>query len=143
MARMSTGLIFGVAAAIGAGVIYYSYKNSRSRGEKTVKPIDNLDMKEIDGILAFPDVVGWFKQLQLNPKNDTPFIALADKVENVIGPYFKSETKFCYPSSQNDDFRSKDKKRLLLGVYNEATDEITHALIIEADAFDDLSLIHI
>ncbi len=141
MARMSTILIVGaVTVAVGAGVVYYSYKKGLFKKKKTVKPICNMSTKKIEGALAFTDVVGWFKSLSLNRQKDMPFIALADQIENEIGSYFKSDNVIVYPPLPEDVFEEQNKKRLLLGVYDEETDEVSKALMIIADAFDEKTL---
>ena len=120
MARMSTILILGaVTVAVGAGVVYYGYKKGLFKKKKTVKPICNLNIKKVEGTLAFTDVVGWFKSLSLNPQKDTPFVALADQLENMVGSYFKSDNVIVYPPLPDDVFKEQNKKRLLLGVYDE------------------------
>lgn len=138
---MSTILIIGaVTVAVGAGVVYYSYKKGLFKKKKVVKPICNLKVKDVQGTLSFPNVVGWFKSLHLDPQKNTPFVALADQLENMIGSYFKSDNVFVYPPLPDDVFKDQSKKRLLLGVYNEETDEVSNAMLIVADAFDEKTL---
>ena len=92
MARMSTLLIVGaVTVAVGAGVVYYGYKKGVFKKKpKNVKQISNLEVKKINGTLSFMDVVGWFKKLSLDPQKDTPFVALADKFEEMNNRYIAS-----------------------------------------------------
>ena len=92
MARMSTLLIVGaVTVAVGAGVVYYGYKKGVFKKKpKSVKQISNLEIKKINGTLSFMDVVGWFKKLSLDSQKDTPFVALADKFEEMFTTYFLS-----------------------------------------------------
>lgn len=99
MARMSTLLIVGaVTVAVGAGVVYYGYKKGVFKKKpKNVKQISNLEIKKINGTLSFMDVVGWFKKLSLDSQKDTPFVALADKFEEMFTTYFKTGNyKFFY-----------------------------------------------
>lgn len=141
MTRMSTIVILGaVTVTVAAGVVYYGYKKGLFKKKKTVKPICNLNIKKVEGTLAFTDVVGWFKSLSLNPQKDTPFVALADQFENMIGSYFKSDNVIVYPPLPDDVFKEQNKKRLLLGVYNEEADELNKALLIIADDFDEKTL---
>ena len=141
MARMSTILILGaITVAVGAGVVYYGYKKGLFKKKKTVKPICNLNIKKVEGTLAFTDVVGWFKSLSLNPQKDTPFVALADQIENMVGSYFKSDNVIVYPPLPDDVFKEQNKKRLLLGVYDEEVGEVKNAQMIIVDAFDEKTL---
>ena len=142
MARMSTLLIVGaVTVAVGAGVVYYGYKKGIFKKKpKNVKQISNLEVKKINGTLSFMDVVGWFKKLSLDPQKDTPFVALADKFEEMFTTYFKTENMIVYPPLPGDTFNGPDNKRLLLGVYDEKANEINKALLIIADAFDEKTL---
>ena len=77
--------------------------------------------KVINGVLNFvKNVVGWFKKLNLNPNTQTPFIANANKPE-------LKEMLNNAPVKNVGIFE---------GVYNEETDEIEHAQLLEADAVD-------
>lgn len=142
MARMSTILIMGaVTVAVGAGVVCYSYKKGLfKKRTKSIKPMSNLSIKQIEGTLSFGDVVGWFKTLSLDKEKDTPFIALADKLEDMITSYFKSDNIIVYPPLPDGIFEDQDKKRLLLGVYDEKNDEVSNALLLVADSFDSKTL---
>lgn len=142
MARMSTLLIVGAATvAVGAGVVFYGYKKGFfKKKSKSVKQIHNLEIKKIEGTLSFSDVVGWFKKLSLDSQKDTPFVALADKFEEMFTSYFKTENMMVYPPLPNGTFNGPNNKRLLLGVYDEETDEITKSLLIISDAFDEKTL---
>ena len=81
--------------------------------------IKNLIRKIVDGILNFTKhVVGWFKSLNLLPGQDVPFVANKEQ--------FKAALKSA-PVKDVGIFK---------GVYNEVTDEITHAEYIEADSLD-------
>lgn len=133
---MSTILIMvAVTVAVVAGVVYYSYNKGLFK-KKCTKPMLNLSIKQIEGTLSFGDVVGWFKALSLDKEKDTPFIALADKFEDMITSYFKSDNNIVYPPLPNGILEDKDKKRLLLGVYDEKAEEVSNALLLVADSFD-------
>ena len=139
---MSTLLVFGaLAAAAGAGAVYYGFKKGIFKKKpKTVKQLGNLEIKKIERTLSFADVVSWFKKLSLDPHKDTPFVALADKFEEIFSSYFKTENTIVYPQLPDDTLKESNNKRLLLGVYDEKSDEITKALLVIADAFDEKTL---
>lgn len=139
---MSLFLVVGAATvAVGAGVVFLVYKKGVFKKKpKNVKQICNLEIKKIEGTLSFMDVVGWFKKLSLNSQKDTPFVALADKFEEMFTTYFKTENLMVYPPLPGDTFNGPNHKRLLLGVYDEEAGEINKALLIIADAFDEKTL---
>ncbi len=80
--------------------------------------IANIEEKAIDGQLKFQDVVGWFKQQSLDKGKDTPFVAIPAKFKGLL------------------NFEPKKPEALLLGIYNEQSNSITKALIIECDETD-------
>lgn len=130
-------LIVGVAAlVVCAGVAYIGYKNGilGKKGKKQ-KQLSDIPTKEMDGTLAMTDVVGWFRNLQLDPQTDTPFMADAEKLNNILTS-LSNVSDFIFPPSSIDLQNNKKNKRLILGVYNEKSDEISHALFILADDFD-------
>ncbi len=135
---MSTILIIvAVTVAAVAGVVYYCYtKGLFNKKTKSTKAMSNLSIRQIEGTLSFGDVVGWFKTLHLDKEKDIPFIALADKLEDMITSYFKSDNNIVYPPLPDGILEDKDKKRLLLGVYDEKDDEVSNALLLVADSFD-------
>lgn len=137
MARMSTILIVGAGVVVvGAAAAYYSYKKGLFQKQtKSVKPMSNLSVKQIEGTLSFGDVVGWFKSLSLDKEKDTPFIALADQVKEITS-YFKSDNIIVYPPLPDGILEDQDKKRLLLGVYDEKSQEVSNAMLLVADSFD-------
>ena len=142
MGRMSTIIICGtVGVAVGLGAVYYGYKKGLLKKEsKPIKPISNLKIKQLEGALSFGDVVGWFKMLSLKKEKDIPFIALADKSEEMIASYFKPDNIIVYPPLPDGMLEDPSKKRLLLGVYDEETDEVSNALLLVADSFDEKTL---
>ena len=79
----------------------------------------NLVQRVINGILNFAkEVVGWFKSLNLKLGQDIPFIANKNAFRDALK---KAPVK---------------NVGLFKGVYNEVSDEITHAEYVEADALD-------
>lgn len=81
----------------------------------------NLVTKIIKGIFNFAkEIVGYFKQLFLDPQRHTPFIA------NANDPRFKEMLQKA-PVKNVGIFE---------GVYNEETEQIEHARMIEADELD-------
>lgn len=81
--------------------------------------LKNVISRVVNGILNFAkEVVGWFKSLNLKLGQDIPFIAKKD--------LFKKALKNA-PVKDVGIFE---------GVYNEVSDEITHAEYIEADNLD-------
>jgi hypothetical protein len=92
--------------------------------------IKNLIRKIVDGILNFAKhVVGWFKSLNLIQGQDIPFLANKEQ--------FKETLKKA-PVKHAGIFTTETEKNvgIIQGVYNEVTDEITHAEYIEADGLD-------
>lgn len=88
--------------------------------QRAIQFIKNIIRRVINGILNFVrDIVNKFKSWNLKQNVDIPFIA--DKEQ------FKAKLHSA-PVKNAGIFQ---------GVYNEATDEITHAEIIEADALDE------
>lgn len=130
-------LIVGAAAlAVCAGVAYLGYKNGiLGKKRKKQKLLSDIPTKEMDGTLAMTDVIGWFRNLQLDPQTDTPFMADAEELNDMLTSLSKV-SDFVFPPSSIDLQNKKEKKRLFLGVYNEKSDEISHALFILADDFD-------
>ncbi len=81
--------------------------------------VTNLVKKVIDRVLSFmTDIVGWFKNLLLDPKKDVPFIA---------NPEMFKEKLHNAPIVNVGIFR---------GVYNEETEQIEYAEVVDAKALD-------
>lgn len=132
MNKKSLSLLF-TGAVISFGALCYYLLNMRSvvEDDKPKLPKNNklsfdkcyikeLNMKVVPGTLKFIDVVAWFKGIYGLDKNvDTPFIAKAAEFKDII---FST---------------SVSKNAVLLGVYNEKLDKITHHLCIETDAIDE------
>lgn len=110
-----------IAIVIGFLWQYYNKK-------KSVIYFSAHERKTIAGTLSFGDVVGWFKTIQgLNQDADTPFIADAqqkDCLKEKMHVVLKEEV-------------TPGKKSILLGVYNQAANKITHSCLVEADDLDE------
>lgn len=113
-------IIVVAAILVFAAILFYFFKkNKRSSFPKSLPIIKQVDRRKVNGILVFEDIVGWFKTIDnLDKEVDTPFIADANKFKDVLGP-------------------SSSKIPIVIGVYNEKEDEITHHLLLEADEIDD------
>lgn len=135
---MSYLLTFGIGAVVGAGAMYCACKIGAIKTDKPKKIIEGLSVKVVEGTLSFNDVVGWFKSQNLNPEKNTPFIALFDNFKQMLlGDKLEAKSDFCIPPSSEIGQHEDKKAQLLLGVYNEDTDEISPSLLILADAFDE------
>lgn len=76
--------------------------------------------KVINGILNFmKEVVEYFKNLNLNPKTQIPFVIDT----KILGERIKNAPRV--------------DVGIFKGVYDETTDEITHAMEVSADGLDD------
>ncbi len=64
-------------------------------------------------------IVGWFKSLALNPREDTPFIIDAERMHEMLG---EAPVVDC---------------GIFEAVYNDETQTITHHRLIETDELDD------
>lgn len=96
--------------------------------QRAIQFIKNIIRRVINGILNFVrDIVNKFKSWNLKQNVDIPFIA--DKEQ------FKA--KLHSAPVKNAGIFVEKNAGIFQGVYNEATDEITHAEIIEADALDE------
>lgn len=83
------------------------------------KWIKQVFKKIINGIINFAKhVVQWFRNLRLKYKRDTPFIANASKMQDML-----------------KDAPVKNVG-IFEGVYNEEEDEITYNQYLQADAVD-------
>lgn len=123
-------LLSGIA---GSSILFYClWRKERPTEDKEVSNpekkhiplgsciIKDLNRKEITGMLNFNDVVTWFKNIPgLNQNIDIPFIAKAEDFKEMLGTL---------PSKPFGVF---------IGVYNEASEYITHHLYIEADELDE------
>ncbi|MCR5545456.1 MAG: hypothetical protein K6F30_03165 [Lachnospiraceae bacterium] len=84
------------------------------------RKIKNFFVKVIKRALNFfRDVVNWFKQLDLNPENHTPFVTDAKKLKEMI---HNAPIVDC---------------GIFEGVYNAQTEEIEHYQEISAEGMDE------
>ena len=77
----STGIIIGTLVV--AGIVGYAYIKSSKNKQVSGISIDEVPKEIVDGEVKMDDIVGFFKQMQLNKDNDTPFIAL--DIEETFG----------------------------------------------------------
>jgi len=131
---MSEKILLGVlSAAVLACGAYYIIKNNISKTNNDLK----LDRRSIDGTLSFDDIVSWFKGLNLERENDIPFICFADKFQDLI----KEKFNLNIPESHIETLFESDKKaRLVLGVYNERRNALSHLTLLESDQLDEKTL---
>lgn len=133
---MSEKILLGVLSATVLAIgMNYIIKNNISKTNNDLK----LDRKSIDGILSFEDIVSWFKGLNLERGKDIPFICLADKFQDLIKEKFNLNIE--KPESHIDTLSVSDKKaRLVLGVYNEKHNALSHLTLLESDQLDEKTL---
>lgn len=83
-----------------------------------------IDVHTVEGPLHFPDCIGWFKNVNLNPETDTPFMMRDAKLKEMLAGIELSEpiAKPC---------------AVMLAVYNKQTDEVSFAQIIQCDQLDE------
>lgn len=119
-----SNIILGVLAAGAAGICAaYLYKRNgtfqKLKFPETVPTVNITNKKKVDGSASFEDMVSWFKSIpNLDKSKHTPFIADAVKFADL----------FHYIPTGN--------KALLLGIYEDSSDQIINHLLIEMDAFD-------
>lgn len=131
MSKLSKALLLSGIAGSGI-LLYYLWQKGYPTEDKEVSNpekkhipfgncmIKDLNRKEISGTLNFNDVVSWFKNIpDLNQNVDIPFIAKAEDFKEMLGTL---------PSKPFGVF---------IGVYNEASESITHHLYIDADELDE------
>ena len=115
---MKTVIIIGCVALVGcAGYLYYR------KNKKNLIPIET---KTVDGILNFSDVLGYFKSKNLIQGKDIPFIA-----QNDISGAFSKKTHNPFPEPK------EGYKTIVLGVYNEKADTISHCQVLYVKELDD------
>lgn len=78
-----------------------------------------MESETVNGNLKMSDVVGYFKMLQLVKGKDVPFIARASRFKDVIN------TNSAKPQS------------LVLGVFNQESNEFNPVKVIFCDGFDE------
>lgn len=129
--KLANLLLLGGVACCGAFLYFVYRKPSESidnNNKKSVKDridegevnfLENIEIKQVQGVLALEDVVAWFRNIpDLDQNVDTPFIAKEEEFSELLHR----------TSARNTG--------LFMGVYNDSLNVITHALIIEADGFD-------
>lgn len=90
--------------------------------------LKNIAQYIIRGILSFArHIVDRFKSLNLNPQKDIPFVLNGNKQE------FK---KMLREARVIDEGIFSTNTQIVSGVYDQSTDEITHAEILGADGLD-------
>ncbi|MCR5076768.1 MAG: hypothetical protein K6A82_01870 [Prevotella sp.] len=110
--KMNTGL-FAAIAAIAAGSIFYFLKKNR---KESVIDLSSVAQETVDSVLQFDDVVGWFKGLNLKEGEEMPFIA--QSLDSLFG-------------KRAEGIKAKEGyKTILLGVYTERTEVLSHSKIL-------------
>lgn len=108
------GIVIIAVAAVG-GIVYFQFKKK-----------SNIQLNEevVDTELSMDDVISFFKMQKLDPKKHIPFIANGDCAEFrklFHAPYPKAKEGYC---------------SLLIGVYDEKTQEIIVNKLIHAKLLD-------
>ena len=118
-----------------AAIVCFFFHSKKGQGvlvnfrEKLAILLKDLDIINntvvLEGELSFmKDVVLYFQNLKLNPKEHTPFICDGVKAGDLFSVIIKQNEKY------------KNKKSLLLAVYSEKDDSIIHYKLLYADSFD-------
>lgn len=127
---MKTSAVIAIVAlvALGGGAILCAFirakqgkGKAKSEFPKTIPFVGEVNSSVID-TLDFSNVVGWFKNLKyLDKERHVPFIANAEAeaIKSMI------------------TFEPQKKYIVLLGVYDETTDEIIEKHLIHADKLDE------
>lgn len=111
-------VILGLAAI--AGAAYYIYK------KKSSDQFLISDVKVIDGTLDFNDVLAYFKSKNLKQGTDVPFIARDGAMR-----MFVKKTHKKFPEGKDGYIT------IIIGVYNEVSDTITHGQILYVKELDE------
>lgn len=104
-----------------------------SRRKTVVKEVGFVpqERKNVEGVLAFGDIVAWFKTITtLNKDEDAPFILKANDKEAL-----KEKLHF----SLNAELTA-GKQSILLGVFNQKENKIVKSILVEADALDEKTM---
>lgn len=118
-------VIITVAALLVAGVVAFLVLRKKGLLGRIVSKVGDvkIDVATVDGECHFTDCVAWFKNLKLDKEKDTPFIADYAKVMSMTDALQLSQ--------------SVTKPRaLMLGVYDEKADSMSHIQIIQCDSVD-------
>lgn len=125
--KLANFLMLGSVACCGT-FLYYAFRkptdtqnpleDGQPSGSSSTLP-EGIEVKSVRGILSLANVVGWFRNIPHLDKNvDLPFIGKAAE--------FKDFLRWTPTKSS----------AVFMGVYNEASDTITHSIVVEADALD-------
>lgn len=117
----NTLLISGIAVVAVAGVlIYVALKRKKSTKELDISNIKEEAAEEV----TLADIVGIFKQQNLQQQNDTPFIA---KGESIFGMLLRPEEKL----------HKEGYESLLLGTYREKEGTVSPLIVIHYKSMDE------
>lgn len=118
-------VIIVVAALLVAGVVAFLVLRKKGLLGRIVRKAKDvkIDVATVEGECHFTDCVAWFKSLKLDKEKDTPFIADYAKVMGMTDALQLSQ-----PVTK--------PRALMLGVYDEKADALSHAQIIQCDSFD-------
>lgn len=108
-----------ILACIG-GVGYYAYNNKRKGNINLSRFMGSLGNVPVEhcGILKMSDVTAYYKNLSLMQGIYIPFMAQDESFRDIVKDI------------------PADKPCVLLGVYNNQTDNVEHAKLIVADQID-------
>lgn len=118
----NTLLISGIAVIFVAGALIYVA--SKRKGKSKVLDISNIKEETTDELLTLADIVGIFKQQNLQQQNDTPFIA---KGESIFGMLLKPEEKM----------HKEGYESLVVGTYREKEETISPLIVIHYKSMDE------
>lgn len=118
-------VIIIVAALLVAGVVAFLVLRKKGLLVRIVRKAKDvkIEVATVEGECHFTDCVAWFKNLKLDKEKDTPFIADYAKVMGMTDALQLSQ-----PVTK--------PRALMLGVYDEKTDIMSHIQIIQCDALD-------
>ena len=121
---MNTYLIIGIAVVVVAVIALLVFKKKPSLLESIKKAFKKewkieFETVSIEGCLNFLEVVNWFKTLKLDKTKHIPFVAKASAMQNYLS------------------IQPTKKVALFIGVFDETTEEIIHAKLINADELDE------
>lgn len=106
-----------VALSIGGFLFYKDRKNKTFK--LNISP-EAISVEEIDGVVKLVEIVNRFKSLELDSKNETPFIVQGTRMHELISSF------------KRDSLETS----VFIGVYNEVSNEISFYMLIVGKAFD-------
>ena len=116
-------IVLIVLIVVVIATIYIICKKKQEKNKIVLSP-ENTSTTTVEGELPFADVVSYFKTLNLNKKEDVPFICRgSERVKDLFNVY-------------QPKFELVGYIWLFIGVYNEAKEEITEYKVIYAKEFD-------